>query len=150
MRAVIQRVTEASVTTGGKVFSGIQEGLLVLLGIELGDGPGDARSLCQKILNLRIFSDPSGVMNRSVLEEGKSILLVSQFTLLGSTLKGNRPSYSRSAGREEALPLYQLVGTLLEEGLGRPVPQGIFGEDMQVALVNDGPVTILLDSRNPL
>ena len=150
MRAVIQRVSEASVDIAGLTVSRIPAGLLVLLGIEQGDGPDDARTLCQKILNLRIFSDDDGVMNRSVLEEGKSILLVSQFTLLASTRKGNRPSYIRSAGKEEAIALYRLVEELLEQGLGRPVPQGIFGENMQVTLVNDGPVTILLDTRNPI
>jgi len=148
MRAVIQRVSNASVTIDGQVVGAIQTGLAVLLAIEEADTPEDIEWLSGKIIRLRIFNDDSGVMNRSVLEVQGEILLVSQFTLFASTKKGNRPSYSRSARPEIAIPLYEGFTRKLSAGLGKPVQTGAFGADMKVALVNDGPVTIIIDSKD--
>ncbi|MBR1928000.1 MAG: D-tyrosyl-tRNA(Tyr) deacylase [Bacteroidales bacterium] len=148
MRAVIQRVSSASVTIGGVVRSSIGNGLLVLLGVGHEDGSDDIDWLVRKIAGLRIFGDESGVMNRSVVEVGGDALVVSQFTLMASTRKGNRPSYIRAAGHELAVPLYEAFCSSLSEALGRPVGTGEFGADMKVALVNDGPVTICIDTKN--
>ena len=147
MRAVIQRVAEASVTIHGLVKGTIQKGLLVLLAVEEADTPEDIEWLSGKIVRLRIFNDDSGVMNRSVQEVNGEILLLSQFTLFASTKKGNRPSYLRSARPEIAIPLYEKFLTRLAQDFGRPVQAGEFGADMLVRLANDGPVTILLDSK---
>ena len=148
MRVVIQRVSSASVSIGGKVRSAIGAGLLVLLGIGHDDGPDDIEWLVRKVAGLRIFDDEAGVMNRSVVEVGGEALVVSQFTLMASTRKGNRPSYVGAAGHELAIPLYESFCQALSEAVGRPVGTGEFGADMQVALVNDGPVTICIDSKN--
>lgn len=145
MRAVVQRVTSASVTIGGERTAEIQAGLMVLLGVEVGDTEKDAQYMADKLLHLRIFEDENGVSNRSVLEEQGSILLVSQFTLAGDARKGRRPSYINAARPEEAVPLYERVKALLKEQV--PVQCGTFRAEMQVALVNDGPFTILLSSR---
>ncbi|MBC2838955.1 D-aminoacyl-tRNA deacylase [Robiginitalea sp. SC105] len=147
MRAVVQRVREARVSVEGAVVSEIGEGLLVLLGVETGDTRDEMEWLCRKIANLRIFPDSEGQMNRSLLETGGRAIVVSQFTLLAATKKGNRPSYIRAAPPEEAIPLYEAFVALLQELLGLEVGTGEFGADMQVALVNDGPVTICIDSR---
>ncbi|HEX9046500.1 MAG TPA: D-aminoacyl-tRNA deacylase [Verrucomicrobiae bacterium] len=147
MRAVIQRVSRASVTIHETVKASIGKGLLVLLAVEEADTPEDIEWLSGKIARLRIFPDEQGVMNRSVLEAGGDILLVSQFTLFASTRKGNRPSYSRSAGPAIAIPLYESFIRQLTLDLGKPIQTGEFGADMQVALVNDGPVTIIIDSK---
>lgn len=147
MRVVIQRVKQASVTIGGQVKAAIGPGLLVLVGIEAVDNPEDIEWLCGKIARLRIFNDEQGLMNRSVQEVGGQVLVVSQFTLHASTKKGNRPSYSRAARPEMAIPLYEQFVARLGAELGRPVATGEFGADMQVALINDGPVTIYMDSR---
>ena len=147
MRAVIQRVSEARVMIGGQAKSSIAAGLVVLLGIEEGDTAGEIEWLSGKIVRLRVFNDEHGVMNRSVQETQGDILVVSQFTLLASTRKGNRPSYSRSARPETAVPLYQEFVRRLSLDLGKPVATGEFGADMQVSLTNDGPVTIIIDSR---
>ena len=148
MRVVIQRVSSASVSIGGKVRSAIGAGLLVLLGIGHDDGPEDVDWLARKVAGLRIFDDEAGVMNRSVVEVGGEALVVSQFTLMAATKKGNRPSYVGAAGHEIAVPLYESFCQALTEAVGRPVGTGEFGADMQVALVNDGPVTICIDSKN--
>lgn len=148
MRAVIQRVSSASVTIHQNVRSSIGKGLLVLLGIEDADGPEDIAWLSGKIVNLRIFDDENGVMNRSVLDVGGDLLLVSQFTLHASTKKGNRPSYIKASKPDIAVPLYEAFIRQLETDLGRPIGTGIFGADMQVALVNNGPVTIIIDTQN--
>jgi D-tyrosyl-tRNA(Tyr) deacylase len=147
MRVVIQRVLSADVVANGVPASVIGRGLLVLLGIEAEDGAEDIDWLCRKILQLRVFDDESGVMNLDVRQVGGEILLVSQFTLHASTRKGNRPSYVRAAAPEEAVPLYGHFVQRLSEGLGRTVGTGVFGADMKVSLVNDGPVTIIIDSR---
>ncbi len=147
MRAVIQRVAAASVTINGAVKGAIQTGLLVLLGVEEADTAEDIEWLSGKIVRLRIFNDNSGVMNRSVQEANGEILLISQFTLFASTKKGNRPSYLRSARPEIAVPLYEQFISRLSQDYGRPVSTGEFGADMLVSLVNDGPVTILIDSK---
>jgi len=147
MRAVIQRVSSASVTIAGAVRGQIGNGLLVLLGIEEADGAEDIEWLSVKIVRLRIFNDGQGVMNRSVQEAGGGILLISQFTLHASTKKGNRPSYLRAARPEIAIPLYEAFLKRLAEDFGQPIQTGEFGADMQVALVNDGPVTILIDTK---
>lgn len=147
MRAVLQRVTQASVTIAGRVTGVIGRGLLVLVAVEEADTTEDAAWLSGKIVRLRIFNDEQGVMNRSVQEIGGEILVVSQFTLFASTRKGNRPSYSRASGPETAVPRYEEFLRQLAAELGRPPATGEFGADMQVALVNDGPVTILIDSR---
>ncbi len=147
MRAVIQRVSEASVTIGGQVVASIKTGLLVLLGVEESDTAEDIEWLSGKIVRLRVFNDEQGVMNRSVQEVGGEILVVSQFTLFASTKKGNRPSYSRAARPEVAIPIYEAFLKKLSEDLGKVVLSGEFGADMKVALVNDGPVTILIDTK---
>ena len=148
MRAVIQRVTQANVTIGGAVKGTIQHGLLVLLAIEEADTAEDIEWLSGKIVRLRIFDDEQGVMNRSVQEVGGEILLISQFTLFASTKKGNRPSYSRSARPEMAIPLYENFIRKLEADFGKPIQTGEFGADMKVSLTNDGPVTIIIDTKN--
>lgn len=147
MRLVIQRVAEASVSVDGEIVSAIGRGLMVLVGVENGDTADDAAWLAAKTLAMRIFNDEAGVMNRSVLDVGGDILAVSQFTLTAGTRKGNRPSYIRAAGHDVAVPLYERYCSLLSERIGHEVGKGIFGTDMQVALVNDGPVTIVIDSR---
>ena len=147
MRAVIQRVSEARVVIGGAVNGAIQSGLLVLVAIEETDTPSDIEWLSGKIVRLRVFNDDQGVMNRSVQECLGGVLVVSQFTLFASTRKGNRPSYSRSAQPAIAVPLYQQFIARLEQDLGQPVQTGEFGADMDVSLINDGPVTIILDSK---
>jgi len=147
MRLVIQRVSEASVTIDGFRKSEIGHGLLILVGVEHGDTEADAAWLAQKAANMRIFNDDEGVMNRSVIDVDGGIIAVSQFTLTASTKKGNRPSYIRAAGHDVAVPLYELFCKLLSENAGRPVQTGVFGADMKVALLNDGPVTIIIDSK---
>lgn len=150
MRAVIQRVTEAKVVIEDAVKASIQQGLVVLLAIEDADSADDIEWLSGKIVRLRVFDDESGIMNRSLVDTpGSDILLVSQFTLFASTKKGNRPSYSRSARPEMAVPLYQQFHAKLERHLGKPVQTGEFGAHMMVSLVNDGPVTIIIDSKLP-
>lgn len=148
MRLVIQRVNSASVTIAGVVHSSIQKGLMVLIGIENADTEEDAEWLAGKLIGLRIFDDEVGVMNRSVTDIDGEVLVVSQFTLHALTKKGNRPSYIRAAGHEKAVPLYTLFCKLVSDKLGKEVKTGIFAADMQVALVNNGPVTILIDSKN--
>ena len=148
MRVVIQRVKQASVTIEGRIKSRIDAGLLVLLGIEEADANEDIEWLCRKIIALRVFDDEQGVMNRSILEAKGDIIVVSQFTLLASTKKGNRPSYIRAARPEQAIPLYEAFCKQLEGLLGKPIGPGEFGADMQVALINDGPVTICMDTKN--
>ena len=148
MRAVVQRVSSASVSIGGTVKSAIGPGLLVLLGVGHEDTQEDLDWLVKKVAGLRIFDDEAGVMNRSVVEVGGEALVVSQFTLMASTKKGNRPSYLGAAGHEKAVPMYEAVCSALSEAIGRPVGTGEFGADMQVALVNDGPVTICMDTKS--
>src|SRR5580698_10180594 len=148
MRVVIQRVSHAGVTIDGRVRASIQGGLVVLVGIEDADTADDAAWLAGKIVNLRIFNDEEGVMNRSVKESGGDILLISQFTLHAATKKGNRPSYIRASKPEYAIPLYRQMIDRLGEELGKPVSTGEFGADMKVELLNDGPVTIWIDSKN--
>lgn len=147
MRLVIQRVRNASVNIGGEEVSSIEKGLLVLVGVENGDTEEDMRWLAGKTVGLRIFDDEEGVMNRSVMDIGGDILAVSQFTLTASTKKGNRPSYIRAAGHDLAVPLYEKYCEALSSALGKEVGRGVFGADMQVSLINDGPVTIIIDSR---
>ena len=147
MRLVIQRVREAAVDIAGKRVAEIGPGLMVLVGVENGDTEEDARWLAAKTAALRIFDDEAGVMNRSVVEAGGGLLAVSQFSLTASTRKGNRPSYIRAAGHELAVPMYERYCELLSEAAGRPVARGVFGADMQVSLINDGPVTIIIDSH---
>lgn len=148
MRVVIQRVAEASVTVDGQVTGAIEQGLLVLMGVEDADTQEDQEWISGKIVNLRIFDDENGVMNKSVLDIGGSILLVSQFTLHASTKKGNRPSYIKASKPEIAIPVYEGMIVQLSKDLGKPVATGIFGADMKVRLLNDGPVTIVMDSKN--
>ena len=148
MKAVIQRVLSASVSIGGVVRSAIGPGLLVLLGVGHEDTQEDLEWLVRKIAGLRIFDDEAGVMNRSVVEIGGEALVVSQFTLMASTKKGNRPSYIGAAGHEKAIPLYEAFCRALSEAIGKPVGTGEFGADMQVSLVNDGPVTICIDTKH--
>jgi D-tyrosyl-tRNA(Tyr) deacylase len=147
MRIVIQRVSEAAVKIEGNIVGEIQKGLLVLLGIEHDDTEKDADYLLQKLINLRIFSDADGKMNLSVQEVNGSILVVSQFTLHAATKKGNRPSYIRAARPEQAIPLYEYFLTSLQNQFTGKIQTGQFGADMKVALVNDGPVTIIMDSK---
>ena len=147
MRAVVQRVSEASVTVAGDVVGRIGRGLLVLVGVERGDAPADADWLAGKIAALRIFADADGKMNLAVRDVGSETLVVSQFTLLADTARGNRPSFVRAARPEEAVPLYEHFAAALGAAVGRPAERGVFAADMRVALVNDGPVTILIDSR---
>ncbi|WP_343487643.1 D-aminoacyl-tRNA deacylase [Allomuricauda sp. d1] len=148
MRAMIQRVSKASVTVKGKTVSQIGHGLLILLGIENDDNKADIEWLSKKIVNLRIFNDKEGVMNCSILDEDGEAIVVSQFTLHASTKKGNRPSYIKAAKPETAIPLYESLVQRLEMDLGKPVGTGIFGADMKVELLNDGPVTIIIDTKN--
>ncbi len=148
MRVVIQRVTEASVKISGEIKSEIGNGMLLLLGIEEADNAEDIEWLCGKISRLRIFDDAEGVMNLSLMESGGEILLISQFTLHASTKKGNRPGYIKAARPEIAIPLYEKFILQLGKETGREIHTGEFGANMQVALVNDGPVTILIDSKN--
>ncbi|RFS22496.1 D-tyrosyl-tRNA(Tyr) deacylase [Chitinophaga silvatica] len=148
MRAVIQRVSEAAVKVDGVVTGAIQQGLLVLLGIEDSDTTEDITWLSSKIANLRIFNDDAGVMNISLKDANGDLLLVSQFTLFASTKKGNRPSYIRASKPDIAIPLYEKMILQLEQDLGTTIERGIFGADMKVSLVNDGPVTIIIDSHN--
>lgn len=148
MRLLVQRVYNASVSISGSVKSQIGQGLLLFVGIENDDLQEDIDYLCKKTINLRIFDDDNGVMNRSVLETGGEILVVSQFTLHASTRKGNRPSYIRAAKPEKSIPLYERFCVELTEMLGKPVQTGTFGADMKVSLINDGPVTIWIDSKN--
>ena len=148
MRAVIQRVSSASVTIGGSVKSSIGPGLIILLGIGHEDGREDIDWLVKKIAGLRIFNDGDGVMNRSIMDVGGDALVVSQFTLMASTKKGNRPSYIGAAGHELAIPLYERFCSSLSAAIGRTVGTGEFGADMKVSLVNDGPVTICIDTKN--
>jgi D-tyrosyl-tRNA(Tyr) deacylase len=148
MIAVIQRVSESSVRIDGKVKSEIGTGLLVLLGIEEADGREDIEWLAKKIVNLRIFPDEQEVMNKSLLDVGGELLLISQFTLHASTKKGNRPSYIKAARPEIALPLYEEAIKILEVELGKSIGTGTFGADMKVSLINDGPVTIHMDTKN--
>ena len=148
MRALIQRTKYASVTIEGKCKSAIKQGLLVLVGIEEADEKEDIEWLCKKIVNLRIFDDENGVMNRSVLDINGEILVVSQFTLHASTKKGNRPSYIRAAKPEISIPLYESFCKELGISLGKEVGTGEFGADMKVELLNDGPVTIWMDTKN--
>ena len=147
MRLVIQRVSEASVTIGGELFSSIGSGLMVLVGIAEGDTPADVEWLAAKTASMRIFPDENGVMNRSVLDVEGDVLAVSQFTLMASTKKGNRPSYIHAAGHELAVPMYELYCEKLSGLLGKEVKTGQFGADMKVSLINDGPVTIIIDSK---
>ena len=148
MRTVIQRVTEASVKVDGKITGAIKEGLLILVGIEDADTQEDIDWLTKKIAGLRIFNDENGVMNRSVMEVGGGLLAVSQFTLMASTKKGNRPSYIRASKGEYAEPMYEKFCLALENEAGIKVEKGIFGADMKVSLLNDGPVTIIMDTKN--
>lgn len=148
MRVLIQRTKHASVTIEGRCKSAIKQGLLVLVGIEDSDGKEDIEWLCKKIVNLRIFDDENGVMNRSVLDIDGEILVVSQFTLHASTKKGNRPSYIRASKPEIAIPLYEAFCKELSLSLGKEVGTGEFGADMKVELLNDGPVTIWIDTKN--
>jgi len=148
MRVVIQRVTEASVTVDNTITGSIQQGLLVLVGIEDADTTDDVVWLSNKICNLRIFNDSEGVMNKSLIDGGGDILLVSQFTLHASTKKGNRPSYIKASKAPIAVPLYEAMIQQLQTDLGKPIHTGIFGADMKVQLLNDGPVTIIIDSKN--
>lgn len=148
MRVLIQRVSSASVSIAGQMHSAIGQGMLVLLGIAETDTPEDIAWLAPKLAKLRIFADPTGALNFALTDTGGGALVVSQFTLLASTKKGNRPSFLRAARPEQAIPLYEAFCHALSAELGRPVATGVFGADMQVALTNDGPVTIWIDSAN--
>lgn len=147
MRLVIQRAAEASVEIGGTTHSAIRRGLMILVGVATGDSPEDAEWLAAKTAAMRIFPDDNGVMNRSLTDIGGDALAVSQFTLTASTKKGNRPSYIHAAGHDVAIPLYELFCSRLSELLGKEVKKGVFGADMLVHLINDGPVTIIIDSK---
>ena len=148
MRVVIQRTGHASVTINGICKSAIQKGLMILIGIEETDGKEDIDWLCKKIVNLRVFDDENGVMNKSILDIGGDILVISQFTLHASTKKGNRPSYIRAAKPEISFPLYEQFCKELSLALGKEIGTGEFGADMKVELLNDGPVTICMDTKN--
>jgi D-tyrosyl-tRNA(Tyr) deacylase len=148
MRVVIQRVSEASVKVDGAIVGAIQGGLMVLLGIQNEDTIDDIQWMSNKLVQMRIFDDAEGVMNHSLQEMGGSILLISQFTLYAATQKGNRPSYIAAAKPEIAIPIYEQMIQQLTKDLGKPIATGQFGADMKVALINDGPVTILMDSKN--
>ncbi len=148
MRLVIQRVTQATVVVDGLITGEIKEGLLVLQGIEDEDTTEDIVWLSNKVCNLRIFNDDNGVMNKSIIEVGGDVLLVSQFTLFASTKKGNRPSYIKASKPTIAIPLYEAMIAQLQNDLEKPIKTGIFGADMKVSLLNDGPVTIIIDSKN--
>ena len=147
MRIVIQRVLEASVAIDGEVHSAINNGYMVLVGVREGDTEDDVKWLAQKTVNLRVFDDENGVMNRNILDAEGEVLAVSQFTLNASTKKGNRPSYIHAAGHELAVPLYELYCKEVEQLMNKEVKRGVFGANMQVSLINDGPVTIIIDSR---
>lgn len=148
MRVLVQRVLKSELVIENKVYVVIENGLLVFLGIEDQDGVEDVDWLSNKIINLRIFNDDAGVMNKSVLESGGEILLVSQFTLHASTKKGNRPSYIRAARPETAVPLYEKMIAVLKQSIPDKIKTGVFGADMKISLINDGPVTIFIDSKN--
>ena len=148
MRAVLQRVTQASCAVDGKITGQIEAGFLVLLGIEDADTTEDLDWLAQKIVNMRVFSDENDLMNKALADVNGDILLISQFTLFAATKKGNRPGFTRAARPEQAIPLYEEMIARLSTLLGNTVQTGIFGADMQISLINDGPVTILLDTRN--
>jgi D-aminoacyl-tRNA deacylase len=148
MRAVVQRVIRASVVINGNVQSAIKTGLMILLGIEDSDGPDDIQWLSNKLINLRIFNDSAGIMNLSLRETGGDILLVSQFTLFAATKKGNRPSYIRASKADIAIPFYESMIIQLEKDLGKGIFTGVFCADMQVEILNDGPVTILFDTKH--
>jgi D-tyrosyl-tRNA(Tyr) deacylase len=148
MRIVVQRVSEAAVRVNHQITGQIDSGLLVFVGFEAADTEEDIAWITGKLVNLRIFNDEQAVMNKSCLEVGGDILLVSQFTLHASTKKGNRPSYIRAARPEQAIPLYESMIAVLSNALGKPVATGVFGADMKVSLLNDGPVTILIDSKH--
>lgn len=148
MRAIIQRVSSSSVVIGGVCHGEIGKGVNILVGIEEGDGDEDIEWLCHKITNLRIFDDADGVMNLSIKDIGGDIIVISQFTLYASTRKGNRPSYIRAAKPDISIPIYEKFIERLENILGKQVKKGIFGADMKVSIVNDGPVTILIDTKN--
>lgn len=148
MRVVIQRTAHASVTINGTCKSAIGKGFMILVGIEESDGKEDVEWLCKKIVNLRIFDDENGVMNKSVLDIDGEILVVSQFTLHASTKKGNRPSYIRAAKHDISIPLYKTFCHELSQALGKEIGTGEFGADMKVELLNDGPVTIWIDTKN--
>jgi len=147
MKVVIQRVLEASVSIDGKVKGAISNGMLILAGIDENDSEKELEYIVKKTLNLRIFDDENGVMNKSILDSEGSILLISQFTLLAQTRKGNRPSYIRAARPEKAIPLYTKMISMIEEGLSKKIETGEFGADMKVSLINDGPVTIIIDTN---
>ena len=148
MRVVIQRVTQANVVSEGKVNGEIGNGMMILVGIEEADGDEDIAWLTKKIVNLRIFDDEKGVMNLSILDKGGDILLISQFTLHAMTAKGNRPSYIKAAKPDISIPIYEKFITSIENALGKKIATGIFGADMKVTLTNDGPVTIIIDTKN--
>ena len=148
MRVVIQRVKKASVTIEGNINGAIGQGFLILLGIETEDNEEDANWLCDKIANLRVFADENGKMNKDIKEAGGDVLVVSQFTLHAQYKKGNRPSFIRAARPEQAIPLYEFFIAAMEHKIGKPLQTGVFGADMQVSLVNDGPVTITMDTKN--
>lgn len=148
MRAVLQRVTEASVNISNKLVAEINQGLVILLGIELDDTINDIEWLSAKIAKMRVFSDEEGLMNKSIADIDGEVLLVSQFTLFASTKKGNRPGFTRSAKPDVAIPLYQQFISQLESELGKSIQTGEFGADMKISLVNDGPVTITIDTKN--
>jgi len=148
MRAVIQRVSEASVKVNGMATGEIETGIVILLGIEDADTEEDVTWLAQKIINMRIFGDENGLINKALADVNGDILLISQFTLFAQTKKGNRPSFIRAAKSEKAVPLYEMMIKTLENLLGKPISTGIFGADMKVSLVNDGPVTIIMDTKN--
>lgn len=148
MRVVIQRVTQANVVIEGKVNGEIGNGMMILVGIEEADGDEDIAWLTKKIVNLRIFDDEKGVMNLSILDKGGDILLISQFTLHAMIAKGNRPSYIKAAKPDISIPIYEKFITSIENALGKKIATGIFGADMKVTLTNDGPVTIIIDTKN--
>jgi len=148
MRAVIQRVSQASCTVDGQITGEIQTGFMILLGIEETDNTDDQQWLAQKIVNMRVFGDENGLMNKSLADVGGNILLISQFTLYAQTKKGNRPSFIRAAKPPIAIPLYEEMIVMLESLLGKKIAAGIFGADMKVALINDGPVTIVMDTKD--
>ena len=148
MRTVIQRVKRAKVSVNGTTKASIGEGLLLLFGIEAADTEEDIQWLSHKVLGLRIFDDEQGIMNRNILDVGGDIIVVSQFTLMASYKKGNRPSWIRAAGHELAVPIYERFVEVLSQGIGKKVGTGIFGAEMQVELINDGPVTICMDTKN--
>ena len=150
MKAVIQRVSEASVTINGKITASIELGILVLVGIEEEDSQEDIKWLSGKISRLRIFNDENGVMNKSLIDINGNTIVVSQFTLHASTKKGNRPSYIKAAKPETAVPIYEMFVAQLEKDTGKSIGTGVFGADMKVALINDGPVTIIIDTKNKL